>query len=477
MSRPSSSHGIHRAAALQRPGERKLLRAALARSRRDLRRPACRELRARSALHARRVRRLSAPAGLRRRLLDRAHPRTDRDRDRRHGPGTFAHPAALRARPALQLPAHVRAHPHDPGRRSPTVRAAGAAVSGASRTRKFGVGGPRGVSHVPPLRDRLLDRRLHSGVVRHRADAARDDRARRDRASRAHAGAWDQRRPLGHSGVRLRRRPRRARRGPRRAHAQRLSAHGERAHHLRVRCRGHRRDGLDRRGCRRWVPGRRSGESRRRLQPSARERSRVRADGDRAARAAGGPLRFARGSLVNRVLSVLPYAVAMSVDLLLGYVGLLSFGHAAFWGLGAYAAAIAAKSTGVPFALAALVGAAAAGLLAVPFGYLAIRRRGIYFAMVTLAFAQLVFYLANEWRDVTGGENGLHGVPRTFPGLALGRSADFYYAALPMILLGYALAYRIVHSPFGHVLVAIRDNEPRAQALGYATWRYKLLAL
>src|SRR5438552_794483 len=167
---------------------------------------------------------------------------------------------------------------------------------------------------------------------------------------------------------------------------------------------------------------------------------------------------------------------AMSVDLLLGYVGLLSSGPAAFWGLGAYAAAIAATSTGVPFAIAALVGAAASALLAVPFGYLAIRRRGIYFAMVTLAFAQLVFYVANEWRDVTGGENGLHGVPRTFPGLALGRSADFYYAALPLILLGYALAYRIVHSPFGHVLVAIRDNEPRAQALGYATWRYKLLA-
>src|SRR5207253_4909871 len=69
--------------------------------------------------------------------------------------------------------------------------------------------------------------------------------------------------------------------------------------------------------------------------------------------------------------------------------------------------------------------------------------------LVTLAFAQLVFYMANEWRDLTGGENGLHGVPRTFPGLSLGRSGDFYYAALPLIVLGYAFAYRIVHSPFG----------------------------
>src|SRR5881409_2876767 len=167
---------------------------------------------------------------------------------------------------------------------------------------------------------------------------------------------------------------------------------------------------------------------------------------------------------------------AVSVDLLLGYGGMLSFGHAAFWGVGGYTAALLAKAYQLPFPVAALGGIALAMALAAPIGFLAIRRRGIYFAMVTLAFAQLAFYVANEWRDLTGGENGLHGVPRTFPGLALGRSADFYYAALPLILLGYLVAYRIVHSPFGHVLVAIRDNEPRAQALGYATWRYKLLA-
>jgi branched-chain amino acid transport system permease protein len=168
--------------------------------------------------------------------------------------------------------------------------------------------------------------------------------------------------------------------------------------------------------------------------------------------------------------------LAVSVDLLLGFAGLLSFGHAAFWGFGGYTAAILAKSLDLPFAVAALAGALAAALLAVPLGYLAIRRRGIYFAMVTLAFAQMLFYVANEWRPLTGGENGVQGVPRLFPGLSLGRSMDFYYAALPLIVLGFALAYRIVHSPFGHVLVAIRDNEARAQALGYATWRYKLLA-
>lgn len=167
---------------------------------------------------------------------------------------------------------------------------------------------------------------------------------------------------------------------------------------------------------------------------------------------------------------------AVSVDLLLGFGGLLSFGHAAFWGLGGYVGALAAKTLGLAFPIAGIVGALAAAGLAVPFGYLAIRRRGIYFAMVTLAFAQMLFYVANEWRAVTGGENGVQSVPRIFPGLSVGRSIDFYYAATPLVLIGFALAYRIVHSPFGHVLVAIRDNEARAQALGYATWRYKLLA-
>lgn len=166
---------------------------------------------------------------------------------------------------------------------------------------------------------------------------------------------------------------------------------------------------------------------------------------------------------------------AMSVDLLLGFGGLLSFGHAAFWGIGGYAAALLARAFQLPFPVAALAGTAAAALLALPIGFLSIRRRGIYFAMVTLAFAQLVFYLVNEWRSLTGGENGVQGVPRLLPGFSVGRSIDFYYAALPLVLIGFFVAYRIVHSPFGHVLAAIRDNEPRAQSLGYATWRYKLL--
>jgi len=167
---------------------------------------------------------------------------------------------------------------------------------------------------------------------------------------------------------------------------------------------------------------------------------------------------------------------AVSVDLLLGYGGMLSFGHAAFWGAGGYAAALLAKSFQLPFPVAAVGGIAVAMALALPIGYLAIRRRGIYFAMVTLAFAQMLFYVVNELRDLTGGENGVQGVPKILPGISVGRTADFYYAALPLVFLGLFIAYRIVHSPFGHVLVSIRDNEARAQALGYPTQRYKLIA-
>jgi branched-chain amino acid transport system permease protein len=155
---------------------------------------------------------------------------------------------------------------------------------------------------------------------------------------------------------------------------------------------------------------------------------------------------------------------------------MLSFGHAAFWGGGGYAAALLARAYHLPFPVAAVGGVAVAMVLALPIGYLAIRRRGIYFAMVTLAFAQMLFYIVNEWRDLTGGENGVQAVPKILPGISVSRTIDFYYAALPLVFVGFFIAYRIVHSPFGHVLVSIRDNEARAQALGYPTRRYKLIA-
>ena len=109
---------------------------------------------------------------------------------------------------------------------------------------------------------------------------------------------------------------------------------------------------------------------------------------------------------------------AVAVDLLLGFTGLMSFGHAAFWGTSAYVTGLVAIHAGLPFPLAVLAGALAAAVLAVPIGYLAVKRTGIYFAMVTLAFAQMVYYVANEWRSVTQGENGLQGVPRELFGAA-----------------------------------------------------------
>ena len=166
---------------------------------------------------------------------------------------------------------------------------------------------------------------------------------------------------------------------------------------------------------------------------------------------------------------------AVALDLLLGYTGLLSFGHAAFWGSSAYATGLVAIHTGMPFYVAVLAGALVAAALAVPIAYLSVRRTGIYFAMVTLAFAQLIYFVANQWRSVTGGENGLQGIPRNLFGLDLSDGFYFYYAALPVILLGLFAAWRIVHSPFGRVIIAIRENPARARALGYSVDRYKIL--
>ena len=167
---------------------------------------------------------------------------------------------------------------------------------------------------------------------------------------------------------------------------------------------------------------------------------------------------------------------AAAVDLLLGFTGLLSFGHAAFWGGSAYCTGLIALHAGLPFPVAIVGSAAFAALLALPIGYLSVRLSGIYFAMVTLAFAQMLYFVANQWRDLTGGENGLQGIPRELFGADLSEPFYFYYAALPFVLFGLFAAWRIVRSPFGRVLVSIRDNPARARALGYPVDRYKLLA-
>lgn len=168
---------------------------------------------------------------------------------------------------------------------------------------------------------------------------------------------------------------------------------------------------------------------------------------------------------------------ACAFNLILGYGGLLSFGHAAFFGGAAYITGHALKVWGLPTELGILLGAVAAGALGVVVGALAIRRQGIYFAMITLALAQMVYFFFIS-ADFSGGENGLQGVPRgTFLGLIdLQNNFAMYYFVLGIFLIGYLIVARAVHSPFGQILRAIRDNEARAISLGYDVDRYKLLA-
>jgi branched-chain amino acid transport system permease protein len=168
---------------------------------------------------------------------------------------------------------------------------------------------------------------------------------------------------------------------------------------------------------------------------------------------------------------------ACAFNLLLGYVGLLSFGHAAFLGSAAYITAHTVKVFGWPTELGILAGVATASLLGAVFGWLAIRRQGIYFAMITLALAQMVAFFALQ-APFTGGEDGIQAVPRGhFLGvIRLDDTFTMYYFVLGIFLFGFGLIARTIHSPFGQVIKAIRENEPRALSLGYRAEHYKLLA-
>jgi branched-chain amino acid transport system permease protein len=168
---------------------------------------------------------------------------------------------------------------------------------------------------------------------------------------------------------------------------------------------------------------------------------------------------------------------ACAFNLLIGYVGLLSFGHAAFLGAAGYATAHAAKVWGLTPELAIVFGTAVAGALGVVIGALTIRSRGIYFANITLAFAQMLYFFCVQAK-FTGGEDGIQAVPRgTFLGvLDLQQTHTIYFVVLAIFLLGFLIVYRAIHSPFGQVLKAVRENEPRAISLGYKPEQYKLLA-
>ncbi len=168
---------------------------------------------------------------------------------------------------------------------------------------------------------------------------------------------------------------------------------------------------------------------------------------------------------------------ACAFNLLIGYVGLLSFGHAAFLGSAGYISAHTAKVWGWPPELAILAGTFVAGALGVLIGALAIRSRGIYFANITLALAQMIYFFCLQ-APLTHGEDGIQAVPRgmLFGLLDLRTTMTMYFVVLAVFLAGFLLIYRTIHSPFGQVLKAIREHEPRAVSLGYTAEQYKLLA-
>ena len=178
------------------------------------------------------------------------------------------------------------------------------------------------------------------------------------------------------------------------------------------------------------------------------------------------------------VMKLMCFALfASAFNLLLGFTGLLSFGHAAFLGGAAYVTGYAIKGWGFTPELAMLAGTAGGALLGLIFGWLAIRRQGIYFSMITLALAQLVYFVAVQI-PATGGEDGLQGVPRghLFGVIDLSNNIAMYYLVFAVFCIGFFIIYRAIHSPFGQILKAIRENEPRAISLGYDVAKFKLLA-
>jgi branched-chain amino acid transport system permease protein len=169
---------------------------------------------------------------------------------------------------------------------------------------------------------------------------------------------------------------------------------------------------------------------------------------------------------------------AMSLDLIMGYTGMLSFGHAAYFGLGAYASALVLLEFAQPVPVALLAGMLLAGVVAVPVGWLSTRSTGIYFAMLTLAFAQFLYTVAYKWRSLTGGSDGIAGVPKTalfWGGPSLASSHAFYFLAAACVVLSLGLCRAVVRSPFGRALQAIRENERRFTSLGRDPRPFKLV--
>ena len=189
-----------------------------------------------------------------------------------------------------------------------------------------------------------------------------------------------------------------------------------------------------------------------------------------------------RSYILSLGIEVLIFAIfAMSLDLLLGYTGLASFGHAAFFGLGAYILAYTAIGLTPNLLITLPLVIAGAALAALAIGFFVLRTTGIYFLMITLALAQMLFSIAIRWSSVTGGSDGLAGIPRPVIGMGplsytFSSRESFYFLALALFLVSWWLLRRIVGSPFGWALRGIRENEGRMRALGYNTFRYKMTA-
>src|ERR1700682_905724 len=502
--------------ALDRADQRGFLRPPVAGACGHLRPAQYHQLYAWRAVHAGRLLLLVLARALGHRLLVGAAYRPGRRCGDRRPDRAHHALAPLQARSPLRPAADFRHCAHDTGVVHQVLRQRGTAVSAARGVcrrlqPRFHV-----AAEIPRMGDPRLGDRLFRHMVRHRAHQARFVPARGDRESGAGAGLRHQRPAHGHADLWFRRGTGRVRRRDGGADLPGESADGREYDHRRLRGRGHWRDGLySRRHTDRVWPGRRRGPDQGVLSRGVEHRH-LRGHGDRAADQARGAVRQgAVAKMTEPVAAVVPaphrqpgIMVAMVVmaallaaapfagiypvflmkalsfalfacafNLLIGFGGLLSFGHAMFLGTAGYVCAHAAKEWGWPPEAAILAGTSAAAALGLVPGVLAIRRQGIYFAMITLALAQMIYFFCLQ-APFTHGEDGIQSVPRgrLFGLLDLSNSLTMYYFVLVVFIAAFALIYRIINSPFGQVLKAIRENEPRAISLGYDAERYQFLA-
>lgn len=190
------------------------------------------------------------------------------------------------------------------------------------------------------------------------------------------------------------------------------------------------------------------------------------------------PTLFSKYSIIILTELLILGMFSMSLDILMGYTGLVSFGHAAYLGVGAYITGFLITKFSSPMIIAILLGSIASGVTAWPIGFISVRSKGLYFAMLTLAFGQFLYTIAYKWKDLTGGDDGMVGIVRypLFGFLNLDSATNFYYLTLFSLLFLYFICFFLMRSPFGKVLLGIRENEEKVESLGYNTSAYKIMA-